>query len=496
MAAISVNKETKPPRGKSIAHFNLTNNKVVFLSLDLETGGEYCGIIQLSGQLFRQDPEDHQKKSFIIVDDTFNEYVAPPDGAFWNEEACRQSHGLSARSPEIQNGRPFITVWTNFCSWIQRHVGTSEKCILCAYRGETCDMRWIWKHCLAPRSQLNIPKQIVYFMDPLEVIKTYKCPLHPVKSKLDSLELGVVYHYITGHNLNGAHDALVDVKAQTTLITSEHYREYIDKSKSIRLVEDIFTTAEQRDMLKKMESLRPVHEPWFELIEGDGFTYTPPRTDRYTGVAGGANWGPSSEMLQLARGGDLPTMFLSVFTIDSLKYIAVRTNNYAYTDWVVPTVRLDRDGNTTRRPILSAIFPKRGESLPANARHRCLISKDKKRYQVTEHFTLAWLGAIMSTGAFFNGDNNCGIDAIYSNASCGISIPFIQNTMPQKAFIFLRNYIHFSRTHQKLSGQHWYDPLFKVRSIINMLMERIRTVWIAGDRVTIDESMIRYMAVP
>lgn len=174
MAAISTNEEIKPPRGKSIAHFDLTNNKVVFLSLDLETGGEYCGIIRLSGQLFRQDPEDHQKKSFIIVDDTFNEYVAPPDGAFWNEEACRQSHGLSARSPEIQNGRPFITVWTNFCSWIQRHVGTSEKCILCAYRGETCDMRWIWKHCLAPRSQLNIPKQIVYFMDPLEVIKTYQ----------------------------------------------------------------------------------------------------------------------------------------------------------------------------------------------------------------------------------------------------------------------------------------------------------------------------------
>ena len=270
MAAISTNEEIKPPRGKSIAHFNLTNNKVVFLSLDLETGGEYCGIIQLSGQLFRQDPEDHQKKSFIIVDDTFNEYVAPPDGAFWNEEACRQSHGLSARSPEIQNGRPFITVWTNFCSWIQRHVGTSEKCILCAYRGETCDMRWIWKHCLAPRSQLNIPKQIVYFMDPLEVIKAYKCPLHPVKSKLDSLELGVVYQYITGHNLNSAHDALlVDVKAQTTVITSKHYREYIDKSKSIRLVEDIFTAAEQRDMLKKMESLRPVHEPWFELVEGD-----------------------------------------------------------------------------------------------------------------------------------------------------------------------------------------------------------------------------------
>ena len=65
MAAISTNEEIKPPRGKSIAHFDLTNNKVVFLSLDLETGGEYCGIIQLSGQLFRQDPDLTTNKQMV-----------------------------------------------------------------------------------------------------------------------------------------------------------------------------------------------------------------------------------------------------------------------------------------------------------------------------------------------------------------------------------------------------------------------------------------------
>ena len=43
--------ERKPPRGKSIAHFDLHNHKIVFLSLDLETGGKYCGIIQLFSQL-------------------------------------------------------------------------------------------------------------------------------------------------------------------------------------------------------------------------------------------------------------------------------------------------------------------------------------------------------------------------------------------------------------------------------------------------------------
>jgi len=36
--------ETKIPRGKSIAH-RVLFNKAVFLSFDIETGGEKCGII-------------------------------------------------------------------------------------------------------------------------------------------------------------------------------------------------------------------------------------------------------------------------------------------------------------------------------------------------------------------------------------------------------------------------------------------------------------------
>ena len=74
--------DRKPPHAKSIAHFDLADNKIVFLSLNLETGGEYCGIIQLSVQLFRQNPADPQQKTFIHVEETFNEYVRPPDGIF------------------------------------------------------------------------------------------------------------------------------------------------------------------------------------------------------------------------------------------------------------------------------------------------------------------------------------------------------------------------------------------------------------------------------
>jgi hypothetical protein len=63
------------------------------------------------------------------------------------------------------------------------------------------------------------------------VIQRYKgCKLHPSKSKLESLELGCVYKFITGSNLNGAHDSLVDVQAQTTIVTSPHFQAYINKT--------------------------------------------------------------------------------------------------------------------------------------------------------------------------------------------------------------------------------------------------------------------------
>jgi hypothetical protein len=196
----------KPPNGKSIAHFDLKANRIVYVSLDVETGGEYCGIIQLSAELFRKNTAN---STYNRVSEAFNQYVRPPDGTIWNKEACRASHGLTAESRQIQNGRPFVTVWIQFCDWVSRHVHQDEKCVLVAYRGETCDLRWIWKHTQAPRSQLSMPSQFYYFMDPLEVIQHYKgCKFHPTKSKLESLELGCVWKFITNRNLNGAHDSL------------------------------------------------------------------------------------------------------------------------------------------------------------------------------------------------------------------------------------------------------------------------------------------------
>ena len=41
------------PKTRSLAHHQFEANKVVFVSFDIETGGEYCGILQMSAEIVR-----------------------------------------------------------------------------------------------------------------------------------------------------------------------------------------------------------------------------------------------------------------------------------------------------------------------------------------------------------------------------------------------------------------------------------------------------------
>ena len=99
----------------------------------------------------------------------------------------------------------------------------SEIVILVAWNGENCDLKWLWKITQAPRSRLSFPPQIQFFVDPYCVITSFKlCPLHKSKSKLEGYDLGSVWKYIKGQNLNGAHNSLIYVKAQTDILISKN----------------------------------------------------------------------------------------------------------------------------------------------------------------------------------------------------------------------------------------------------------------------------------
>ena len=125
-------------------------------------------------------------------------------------------------------------------------------------------------------------------MDPLRVIKHYSgCKLNPKHSKLDSLKLGVVWKFIKNVNLSGAHDSLVDAKAQSDIILHPSFAPYLNKTQSIVPIDEIFTETEVREMKKKMEPNHPVHDPWVEITEDADIKWEPTRTDSYTGSEGG-----------------------------------------------------------------------------------------------------------------------------------------------------------------------------------------------------------------
>jgi len=74
----------KPPKGKSIAHNSIATDKAVYISLDIETGRENCGIIQLSAQIFRM-LQHNSKMTSEIESECFDEYVMPSKDSIWDE---------------------------------------------------------------------------------------------------------------------------------------------------------------------------------------------------------------------------------------------------------------------------------------------------------------------------------------------------------------------------------------------------------------------------
>eukprot|EP00956_Cyclotella_meneghiniana_P038892 scaffold161728_cov66-Cyclotella_meneghiniana.AAC.1 len=111
-------------RLRSDAHDIIVNQKAVFLSLDVETGGEMAGIIQLSAEISRIEIEQQGK-------------------SFSKDTAERRAlHGIHPSDPHIVNASEMRVVWHTFCEWVDSHE-PDETIILVAYNGEKCDCKWL-----------------------------------------------------------------------------------------------------------------------------------------------------------------------------------------------------------------------------------------------------------------------------------------------------------------------------------------------------------------
>ena len=432
------------PKLRSAAHDIIVNQKAVFLSLDVETGGEVAGIIQLSAEISRIEIEQHGNSCTKDIAEhiyrepnTFNMYVNPGRGVFFEESAVAV-HGIHPSDPRIVNASEMRIVWMTFCDWIDSHTEDDETVILVAYNGEKCDCKWLWKLTQAPYSQYDLPTKIKWFMDPLKVISSYgSCPLNKDKSKLDSYELGVLWAYIHGKNLNGAHNSLVDAMAQTDLIISEQFVPFINRTNSIQPIQKIFGAAKQNDWKKKMEPAIEVHKPWIEQTKDSNIEWQPREEDKYTGASGGGLMGPTESVRRVARRAKyLSCMFLHILPMSFFLKVAEMTNKYAYTDRVVEKIVTDRDGKAKKRPMLVEVTDDSLES-------RCRAEKEKYKFRATPGFVMCWIAILILQGALF-GTHKPPSRTMWENRPYGIPNPYVQNAMSGAAFEFMRRYIHFA----------------------------------------------------
>ena len=100
------------------------DGEICFLSFDIEHGGEYCGILQLSAEFVRLGIEEaangsysNDKASYVHRHtECFDMYVNQGDSAFWDEHASAV-HGLKPTDDCIRNAEEIRVVWSKFVLW-------------------------------------------------------------------------------------------------------------------------------------------------------------------------------------------------------------------------------------------------------------------------------------------------------------------------------------------------------------------------------------------
>lgn len=421
---------------------------------------------------------------------TFNKYVKLSEGAIWNEHLT-SVHGLSANHQDIQCANKMDTVWDEFIQWFNTNIRRDEVVVLVAYNGESCDLKWLWKLTQTPRSPYCLPDQQKLYMDPLYVMRHYGgCQLNMKHSRIDSYDVSVFWSYIqllrTGVvvNLDGAHNSLVDAKAQTDILLDPHFVSYINKTESIRIIDEIFSKTEQREMKKKVEPIRPVHSSWEEIGPDNNIRWEPTGRDTYHGSQGGGKVGPSSRTIQVIRAADsLAAVFQFMVPLTFWIQVAEWSNKYCYEDWVAERFGKDRDGNKKKR--------RHFVDVPSNVKDkRHCADKEKKKFKITPGYILCWIAVLILQGAHFGADKG-NAARLWRAQPYGVSIPYIRNTMTRDAYVFMRQYINFcDNSKRKSKGQRGYDALFKVSYALDEMMKGMKKAWTAGKHVTIDESTL------
>jgi hypothetical protein len=138
MPTITIVPTTSFKQTNSIAHDDWVGHHTIIFHVNLEHGGDSCGVLQLSVIVY--DPTG------LKVVDEFDQYIKPPANAVWSDYAS-EVHGLYASDDRIASAMRLIEVWNKrFVLSIEGHLDNgSKKGIIAAWGDQSCDCKWLFR---------------------------------------------------------------------------------------------------------------------------------------------------------------------------------------------------------------------------------------------------------------------------------------------------------------------------------------------------------------
>jgi hypothetical protein len=144
-----------------------------------------------------------------------------------------------------------------------------------------------------PHGLLFMPRWCPYFMDPKKVISHYgSCKLNQKHSGVIGYGCDKMWCYVTGNEsfLPGAHSAIVNAKAQSTIVADKHFFDFIDKHVSMIAVADDWAAKIKKRDIHNAELQRKIPLGWTEGKTGSAWKLLP---NKEYSFAGNGLHGPS-----------------------------------------------------------------------------------------------------------------------------------------------------------------------------------------------------------
>jgi len=253
-------------RTKSIAHDDWVCHRVMIFHVDLEHGGDACGVLQLSVVAY-------DAKEIKAVGE-FDEYIKPPANAVWSSHAS-DVHGIFPNDIRITSAFEIKEVWERFVSFVEGFLDTgSKRGIIAAWGGQSCDCEWLFRITEdTHHGVLFMPRWCPYFMDPKKVVSHYgSCKLNQKHSAVIGYGCEEMWCYVTGNeSLPSAHSAIVDARAQSTIVADKRFWEYIDKPVLMIAMADVWAAKIKNRDIRNKELKRKIPSGWTEGESGSAW---------------------------------------------------------------------------------------------------------------------------------------------------------------------------------------------------------------------------------